>query len=150
MEVNFVDFDEVFLELSWTWLNDPENKFLTSTPDITKAQQLEWYNSLPNRNDYLIWGVTADIRPVGVAGLKRIVNDTAFVFWYIGDKEFWGKRIGVSIATKITEISRSLCLKVLFAEIIFENFRSINLFFKVGYKIVSVGNGCYIVRKDLE
>ena len=147
--VNFVEFDNNFLELSWTWLNDPETRFLTNTKDISKVKQLEWFNSLPNRKDYLIWGITADKIPIGAAGLKRIINDTAVVFWYIGDKKFWGKRIGNTIANKITEISRGLGLKVLLGEPLFENFRSINLLFKEGYKIVSVENGHYIVRKDL-
>lgn len=149
MEVNFVEFNEIFLELSWTWLNDPELKFLTNTADLTKEKQKVWFHSLRKRQNYLIWGVTFDNIPVGAAGIKKIIDRTAYVFWYIGDKRFQGKRIGEYIAKRITEISRDLGIKTLYAETIFENFRSLNLLFKEGYKIVSVEKGLYLVRKDI-
>lgn len=149
METRFVEFNVNFLEMSWIWLNDPENKLLTNTEDFTKEKQLEWFNSLPSKADYLIWGITADNIPVGAAGLKRIVDNTAYVFWYIGDKRFQGKRIGESIANRITEIAKNLGIKTLFSEIMFENFRSVNLFFKTGYKIIKIEKGLYLMRKNL-
>jgi RimJ/RimL family protein N-acetyltransferase len=149
METKFVDFDRKFLELSWIWLNDPENKFLTNSTDLKKENQMEWFNSLHKRKDYLIWGVTFDNIPVGAAGLKKIIDETAYVFWYIGEKRFQGKRIGEQIAKNITDISRDLGIKTLFAETIFENFRSVNLLFKEGYKIVSVEKGLYLVKKEI-
>lgn len=149
MDVKFEKFDEKYLELSWTWLNDPENKFLTNTSIFSKEEQLIWFKSLSERKDYKIWGISCDNVPIGATALKRIIDNTAYVSWYIGDKQFWGKRIGVIIAQKITEIARDLELKTLFAETIFENFRSLNLLFREGYKIVSVEKGAYLVRKDL-
>ena len=39
MEVTLEKFSEIFLKLSWDWLNDPEIRFLINGPDITKNGQ---------------------------------------------------------------------------------------------------------------
>lgn len=151
MKIELVLFDEKYLELSWHWLNDEENKFLTNASSITKEQQIEWFKNLKNRNDYLIWGISVDEMPIGAAGFKRIENDTAYVFWYIGEKEFWGKRIGEFIAKTISQKAKEIGLNILLGEPIFENFRSLNLLFKEGYKIVDIDKeqGFYLVKKIL-
>jgi len=149
MAVKFCEFDENYLELSYVWLNDEENRFLTNTKEISRQKQKDWFDSLPGKTDYRIWGVSFDSVPVGAAGLKAMSKDTAYVFWYIGEKEFWGKGIGEKIARIVSLESKKFGLKSLFAESIFENFRSINLLFKVGYKIVSYENGLYTLRIDL-
>ena len=46
MEIKLVDYTLDYLELSWKWLNDPEIKVLTNTPDFSLDQQLKWFNSL--------------------------------------------------------------------------------------------------------
>lgn len=152
MKIEFVDFDENILNLSWIWLNDEENKFLTNATTITKEQQFKWFKNLKQRSDYAIWGVVADKIPIGAAGFKRIVNDTAHVFWYIGEKEYWGKRIGGFIAQKISQKGKELGFKILFGETIIENYRSINLLFKEGYKIIDINKeqGFYLVKKNIE
>lgn len=151
MDIQFVTFDKKFLDLSWKWLNDKENKFLTNAPNISKEQQLEWFNGLNTRTDYYIWGIIVDNQPIGAAGFKRIVNSTAHIFWYIGEKDYWGKRIGVTIASKISELGKQRGLKELLGEPIFENIRSINLLFKEGYKIVDINleERFYLLKKQL-
>ena len=67
-EIEFTAYDESFLALSWDWLTDPEIKALTMTPDFDRAAQARWFESLPDRSDYLIWGVCCAGRPIGVCG----------------------------------------------------------------------------------
>ena len=38
-KIKFVEYNEIFLEKSWEWLNNKEIKYLTCTPDFTKEQQ---------------------------------------------------------------------------------------------------------------
>ena len=61
-DVRLVDFSKVFFDNSWNWLNDPEIKKMTATPDFTKEDQLKWFNSLPSKQDYLIWELHLTIR----------------------------------------------------------------------------------------
>ena len=41
LEVEFVEFDRVFLGVSWKWLMDDEIRTLTNASFITKSQQEE-------------------------------------------------------------------------------------------------------------
>ena len=89
--IDFVEYDTTFLNLSWDWLNDPEIKFLTDTPDFSRDQQLSWFEGLKNRSDYKVWGIRIGAERIGVCGLKNITNSSAEYFGYIADKSFWAK-----------------------------------------------------------
>lgn len=52
VKVEFTDYDEEALEKSWKWLNDPEIKYLTDTPDFDKKTKKEWFESIEQRDDY--------------------------------------------------------------------------------------------------
>ncbi|EIZ9628650.1 GNAT family N-acetyltransferase, partial [Cronobacter sakazakii] len=79
--ITLTSYDREFLDLSWIWLQDPEIKKLTLTSDFTREQQLQFFHSLKERKDYLIFGIQLGTRKIGVAGLKNIKNDIA---------EYWG------------------------------------------------------------
>jgi hypothetical protein len=49
-----VRYDERLLEHSWAWLQDPEIKRLTDTPDFTRTAQRSWFESLGGRTDYFL------------------------------------------------------------------------------------------------
>lgn len=149
MKIEFVPYDEKFLKLSWFWLNDPEVKVLSNTPDFSIEEQQMWFNNLKTNKQYRIWGIEAESKPIGAAGLKRITKTNACIFWYIGDKNFWGKGIGTFIASEITDKAKELELDYLYGEPLVENFRSINLLFKEGYKITNYEIGFYTVKKTL-
>jgi len=149
MKIELVTFDKRFLDLSWIWLSDPEVKQLSGTPDFTKEDQEKWFKSLNDTKNYRIWGITADTVPIGATGLKRITEKSACVFWYIGDKNYWGRGIGNFIASEMSNEGRKLNLEYLYGEPNIENFRSINLLFKEGYKIVRYEKTYYVVKKLL-
>ena len=88
-EVVLVPFDRTFLDCAFQWLNDPEIRFLTDTPVVTREAQETWFASLPSRPDYAVWGVQADGVPVGVCGVKHIFEGEGEYFGYIGEKAYW-------------------------------------------------------------
>lgn len=134
-KVEFVVYDNEFLNNSWEWLNDPELMELTRTEPFTREQQLFFYNSLPFRTDYKVWGVSIGNEKIGVVGLKRIIeNESAEYFGYIGNKGFWGKGISKYIFDFIVGFSREANLKKIYLEVAKDNKRAINSYNKNGFE----------------
>ncbi|MFN4285592.1 MAG: GNAT family N-acetyltransferase [Lacibacter sp.] len=133
MAVTLCAFDTVFLEASWNWLQDEELRKLVDAPVITKEQQEIWFESLPQRLDYRIWGVLYNDQPVGVAGIKNIMNNTGEYWGYIGDKNYWGKGIGSVIIQCVIAEAHSLQLKQLTLKVLRTNQRAIQLYQKNGF-----------------
>ena len=127
------NFDEVFLEKSWEWLNDPEIKKLTSTPDFTKEEQKTWFEGLPYRNDYKVWGAYYGEVPVGAFGIKQIEDGSAFYFAYIGEKDYWGMGLGKEFILEAMKLSKDLGLKELKMYADKQNERSIIAHEKYGF-----------------
>ena len=133
-KIKFVEYNEIFLEKSWEWLNDKEIKFLTCTPDFTKEQQKKWFLSLKDKKDYFIKGVLYNNTPIGVVGLKNI-TDTDGEYWgYIGEKEYWNKGIGKDLINYIFRYSYILNLKEIYLKVIKDNIRAIKLYQKMNFK----------------
>ena len=51
-DIRFKEFDREVFEKSLVWLNDPEIKRLTNTPDTDLASKEEWFDGLKERDDY--------------------------------------------------------------------------------------------------
>lgn len=149
MEIVFKEFNEVFLELSWKWLNDPEIKSLTNTSDFTKEQQRNWFTSLSNLKNYYIWGVEVDSVPIGACGLKNCTKVGCESWMYIGEKQYWEKGIGNQIKLLIEEKAREIDKASIWTKINKGNTRSISLNKKHGYSIESETNSFVVMRKYL-
>lgn len=132
--IRLVTYDRSYLDKSWAWLRDPEIKALTLAGSFTKAEQQAFFDSLPQRADYKIWGVeTLEGEPVGAAGIKRIVG-TAGEFWcYIGERSWWGKGIGGEILELCEEKAKEFGLDMLTMIAAASNDRSIGAFEKMGF-----------------
>jgi len=131
-----VDFDLVFLDKSWGWLNDPDIKKLTLTPDFTKTDQIDFYNSLPQRTNYWIKGIMENGGPVGVVGLKNI-NETDAEYWgYIGEKSYWGKGLGSFMIHSSVEKAKELSLSKIYLKVSKENERAKQLYVKKGFQLI--------------
>jgi RimJ/RimL family protein N-acetyltransferase len=102
------EMDEVALEKSWEWLNDPEIKRLTITPDFSKDEQKKWFESIKNRKDYWITVGWHNGEPIVIGGLKNIGEKDAEIFGYIGNKEYWGKGVAVDSTTYSAPIASHL------------------------------------------
>ncbi|WMX15212.1 GNAT family N-acetyltransferase [Aureispira sp. CCB-E] len=137
MNVEFVDFDRMFLGYSWKWLNDPEIKRLTNSSSFTKEEQEEWYNSLESISaHYFIKGVCLDNKPIGITGLKNISSREGEYWGYIGEKEHWGKGIGTQMLEYIMKKGKEDGLERIYLKVSLNNDRAISLYKKLGFIVV--------------
>jgi RimJ/RimL family protein N-acetyltransferase len=140
--LSFVEYNEIFLEKSWKWLNESEIKKLTLTPTFTKEQQVQFFNSLKERKDYFIKGILFNSEAIGACGLKNIdkQNQTAEFWAYIGEKQLWGKKLGVKILDEMFNQAKLLNLKSITLNVSAENIRAISLYEKIGFVKTSTQN----------
>ena len=149
-KIKLVVFDKTFLDLTWLWLNDPEIKYLVDSPTITKEQQLEWFESLNKKEDYLIWGIKYSNVPVGVCGLKNITDESSEYWGYIGEKEFWGLGIGSIILDKMIYKAKTLKNKYIWLKVLNSNKRAIDLYSRKNFKILDkLSSGHLKMKLDL-
>ena len=146
LNVEFTDYSKTFLEKSWEWLNDKEIKELTMTPDFTKEQQKQFYDSLPQKTNYFIKGITCDNIPIGVCGLKNITENDCEYWCYIGEKEFWGKGIGREIVKYIIKVAKEKQLDSIWIKVAQSNERSKSLHLKLGFLVEKINDGIIIMR----
>ena len=131
--VRFVEYSKTFLDLSWSWLNDPEIKELTMTKDFTKEDQIRFFDSLTNKKDYLVKGICFDNKPIGACGLKNIDHGKAEYWGYIGEKKYWGKGIGQIVLDEMVRTARELLLVKLYLKVDRNNQRAIRSYKKFGF-----------------
>lgn len=134
INIQFREFDRAVFEMSLKWLNDPEIKRLTNTPDADYESREKWFQSLKERNDYFIEAAWHDGEPIGVIGLKHITTTDAEAFIYIGEKKYWGKAVGVEMLKYGLDYGRSLGLSSIYALILKENTNSYKLASRFGFK----------------
>ena len=149
MKVKLEKYSEIYLNASWLWLNNPEVKRMTYTSDFTRDFQLKWFKNLKDKEDYKIWGIGVDNKPIGACGLKRITKVDSEYWGYIGEKKFWGKGLGKAILQLIEEEAGKLNLKYIWLKVLKENERALKLYSKSGYLIEKEEMKLIFMRKKL-
>lgn len=137
MVISLIPYDEQFLTLSWEWLHDSEIKAMTLTPDFDREDQRRFFQSLPHRVDYKIWGVSFDRERVGATGLKNIDGTVAEYWGYLGKKALWGRGLGVQMMDLVTKQARQLGIRELVLTVSPDNHRARKLYEKVGFAVTS-------------
>lgn len=135
IDIDIREMDETALEKSWEWLNDPEIKRLTITPDFSKESQRKWFESIKNRSDYWVIAGWHNGEPIVIAGLKHINGKDAEIFGYIGNKDYWGKAVAADVMSKIHEHGKSIGLESIYSTMLKDNRNSIRLHTRFGYKL---------------
>lgn len=128
------EYSQEVLDRSWEWLNDPEIKELTLTPDLDKEVQQAWFQSLQKKKDYYIRSVWRNEEPIGACGIKHLTHTDGEVWYYIGEKKYWGKGIGSQMMQHLIEHAGSQNLKSVFAKLSKTNISSYKLCRKFGFK----------------
>ena len=118
------------------------------TPEFTREDQIEWFNSLKDKKDYLIWGIICNSIPIGVCGLKNIEKRMGEYWGYIGDKNYWGKGIGKIIMSSVINQAKILGLHRIYLKVSSSNHRAINLYKSIGFTI-SKDSGIIIMSLEL-
>lgn len=135
IEVEFRDFNRRVLEKTWEWLNDPEIRNLTQTTDFDRDSQEEWFKKLPDRKDYYIQSVWRDDEPIGVCGIKHITSTDGEVWGYIGEKQYWGKAIGIEMMQHLLDYAKSINLESVYAVMLKDNHYSYKINLRFGFVV---------------
>jgi len=129
-------FDLRCLELSWEWLNDPEIRRLTMTRVFTRNEQMEFFDNLQERKDYIAWGIMLNENEiVGAAGLKNYRGGLAEYWGYIGKRQYWGKGLGPHLIAAVEKKARALGFSDLDLKVGADNKRAISLYEKAGFVV---------------
>jgi RimJ/RimL family protein N-acetyltransferase len=148
--ITLVPFTRDYLDRSWTWLNDPETKRLTMTPDFTRDDQERFFAGLP-RDDYLIWGIAlADGTAVGAAGLKNFRATTAEFWGYIGEPQFRGRGLGAAVLEAVEAEAKQRGLRELDLRVAEFNEAATRLYRKSGYAGTGRAGGVLFMAKALD
>ncbi len=129
----FVEYTKDYLDLSWSWLNDPEIKALTMTPNFSREDQLNFFNQLPFRSDFKIFGIMVNNEMSGACGLKNITNTEAELWCYLGIKKYWGLGLGTPIIQYIENIGKKIDIPKLYLKVAKFNYRAIKTYEKNGF-----------------
>lgn len=148
--LEFVKYDKNFLVKSWDWLNDKEIKEMTATPDFTRSEQLIWFKQLEYKNNYYIRGIKYNNVEIGVVGLKNIENSIGEYWGYIGEKEYWGKKIGEKMLEYIEAYSKKINLEKIYLKVLKNNSRANNLYRKKGFTLIKNENIFEIYEKKIK
>lgn len=148
-KLKFVKYDSEFLELSWRWLNDPEIKKMTMTPDFTRSEQLDFFTKLPFRNDYKIWGIQYGDEKIGVIGLKNISDYDMEYFGYIGEKKYWGRGISKKIFNFIFDEADKLS-KFIYLFVCKENNIAYKAYLKNGFTLNKLKSNSNVLCMELK
>jgi RimJ/RimL family protein N-acetyltransferase len=149
IKIDFVTYTEDFLNLSWVWLNDPEIKALTLTPDFSKEEQVDFYKKLPLRVDYKISGIMVNAERAGACGLKNIKNDEAEFWCYLGLKKYWGAGLGHSIVQYVEFESKKLNISNLYLKVGKSNIRAIKTYEKNGFNVAIDHSEYFVMTKSI-
>ena len=147
--LKLVKYDKLYLDKSWEWLNDEVIKKLTNTPDFTRKQQLEWFNDIHKKGDYLIWGIEIDNQRAGACGLKRITGKDAEYWGYIGDKRFWGQGYGKQVLQILLDKAVEMRLESIWLKVGLDNLRAIRLYKSSGFEFEKQEEELQIMKKFL-
>jgi RimJ/RimL family protein N-acetyltransferase len=147
--IEFVKYTEDFLDLSWEWLNDPQIKSLTMTPDFSREDQRNYFNKLPTRIDYQISGIVVNGQPAGACGLKNIKNGEAEFWCYIGIKKYWGLGLGAHILQNEEKRCQLLKVTILKLKVSNSNPRAFKLYERNGFQVKSKTIDYTLMAKNL-
>lgn len=148
--LQIVDYTRDFLEKSWVWLNDPEIKRITNTPDFSKEEQERWFEKLNQEKRYKIWGISYDGINIGAFGIKNIENGIGEYWGYIGEKEYWGKGIGRLVVREAITYARRFGLHRLYLRVMKINNRAIRLYQRMNFVVTKEDGISYIMETEID
>lgn len=149
MTVQLVNFGVSFFDLSWQWINDKEIKELINAPSVSKLEHIAWFEGLQEKKNYIIWGLKYNNQKIGICGLKKVTDNDAEYWGYIGEKDLWGKGIGKQILRLVEYEARKINLQSLRLQVLSQNKRAFKLYLNEGYIIEKELGDLIYMRKEL-
>lgn len=121
------------------WINDREvTQFLATNMPITRIQEENWVQNLPERKNDVVLAIEVDRVLIGIMGIHNIdwVNKTATTGALIGEKEYWGKGFGTDAKMILLDYAfNTLGLRKICSSVYDFNKRSLRYSLHCGYKI---------------
>lgn len=133
IEIEIREFTREVLEKTWEWLSDPQVKELTSSPELDIESSEKWFESLKTRNDYIVKSIWHNNKPIAIMGLKHLNGKDGETLGFIGEKEYWGKTVGVQGMEYLIELGKSLKLESIYSVILKTNLGSYKLNRRLGF-----------------
>lgn len=152
-EANTVEqFDERFFAVTGEWLGNAELRRLIAAAPPHMQTRREWFETLPERTDYRIWGVCHHHEPIGCFGLKHIhpIRRDAEYWGYIGIPQYWGRNIGQWILEQAVLRARQSGLTVIYLRLLNDNQRAVRLYRKFGFIDTAIDGQLLIMHYPLE
>lgn len=134
--VQRVVYDEQLLDASWRWFTTTDLGTLTDTPPFTREQQRAWFDGLPDRTDYISWGVAVDGAPVGAFGLKHVTDHDGEYWAYLAEPASRGRGIGQWMFKVVCDEGRRRGLTHLTGVVLKTNERALRVDLALGFYIV--------------
>jgi len=127
-------FSYFYLKKSLNWLNDPDVQAgMDIHYTITPEMQNSWFERLPYRKDYRIWGVECDGVPIGGCGFRNIQPESGELTCYIGEKDFRGRGLSSLMLQQAETKALELGFKEIKLKVLITNARAISLYHRCGY-----------------
>ena len=148
--VRRVPFDETYLERSAVWLQDEELRHLIRSAPYDPAQARAWFEGLPSRPDYVVFGIECDGQPVGMLNLKFCYDDGALYSMYVGERAFWRAGIGTWALREVQGLVRERGLRKVYGRIAAHNTRSQQAHLAMGMRHVADEGDEWVMVIDVE
>lgn len=148
-ELSIGKIDNKFLDASYEWFRDPWLRKMMLAPIVTKQAQIEWYRSLSDRSDYLIWGVKCREKWLGAFGLKNISSASRRAeYWgYIGESAARGKGVGRWMIETAVQFAAEKKLETIYLKVYKKNDRAIGLYERLGFLKTGEGDKYYVMAR---
>ena len=134
-------FTKLFLSKSLSWLHDEEiRQGMNIQYSVTTEMQNKWFEALPSRQDYKIWGVEYNGVPIGACGFRNIKPKQGELTCYIGEKGFRGKNLAPLMIEQLEMKAYELGFERIILKVLLSNERAYNLYRKCNFIEISRDN----------
>jgi UDP-4-amino-4,6-dideoxy-N-acetyl-beta-L-altrosamine N-acetyltransferase len=138
MEIDLKKISLDDLELIRIWRNsDDVAKYMYTSHEISKDEQIAWFNKISNDNTQQHWVIFVDGNPTGLASVTGINTILKSCYWafYLGDTNNRGGGIGANVEFKVIEyVFENLGLNKLRCEVLASNEKVIQMHEKFGFR----------------
>ena len=151
LNVRLTEFSYFYLKKSLAWLNDPEVKEgMDIRYTVTPEMQQEWFEKLPYRSDYKIWGVESGGVPIGACGFRNIQFESGELTCYIGEKDYRGRGLSTLMLEELEKKALELSFKEIILKVLIKNQRAKSLYKSCGYVEVSRDGQFIVMKKQIK
>lgn len=136
MTIEFREIDRSFLKASREWFEDDTFRRMIDAVKVDEAVQRAWFDSLPGRCDYRIWGVTSNGQWIGSTGLKHIDLDKREAeYWgFIYPIEYRERGHGRRMFARCTDYARYMGLDRIYLRVLIDNKQAISAYTRWGLR----------------